>query len=254
MRAIAFDLWETLISDLPEIAVRQEQSRLQRVGQALHAAGHLFERPHLEAAYRSAWTDCWERYWSRDRDMPARQQIIHMLEALHLDPDSLSSELLDQVETGYTDAAAEHLPIAITGALEMLGDLRSLGLSIGIVSNPGRTPGSVLRVVLDRLGLAQHVDAAIFSNELGICKPQREIFEAVRQQLGCRFGEMIFVGDNPYADVYGSQQCGMTAIHFAPPTRGMAVGPMTRDGWTLAPHHTVRSLTEVTPLVRSMLQ
>jgi putative hydrolase of the HAD superfamily len=108
--------------------------------------------------------------------------------------------------------------------------LKERGFAIGLISNTGRTPGSVLRQILDRLGLAPSIDAMVFSNEHGQCKPQRSIFDALRRALGVEYDEMVFVGDNLYVDVFGAQRCGMRAVHFVPAARRRSI---TR--WRLCP-------------------
>jgi len=102
-------------------------------------------------------------------------------------------------------------------------DLRSSGYRLGLISNTGRTPGSALRQILQRLGLSEVLDAMVFSNEHGHCKPVPSIFEELRSALGVEFEEMLFVGDNLYVDVHGAQSAGMRAVHFVPRVRGTAV-------------------------------
>jgi len=98
----------------------------------------------------------------------------------------------------------------------VLAELKARGYRLGLISNTGRTPGSALREVLDELDLAQHIDAMVFSNEHGVCKPRTSIFAALREALGVDYGETLFVGDNLYVDVHGAQRAGMRAVHFIP--------------------------------------
>ena len=81
----------------------------------------------------------------------------------------------------YALAIVDFLPAMIPGALDVVRELQSRGYRLGLISNTGRTPGYALRAILDRLGL--RFDAMVFSNEHGECKPQRSIFEALRQAL-----------------------------------------------------------------------
>jgi putative hydrolase of the HAD superfamily len=111
---------------------------------------------------------------------------------------------------------------------ELLTELRRRGLRTGLISNTGRTPGYALRKILDRLDLSRYIDAMVFSNEHGACKPQPSIFEQLRSALGVRYEEMLFIGDNLYVDVYGAKRCGMRAVHFIPEVRGTAVAPAVK--------------------------
>ncbi|HVR40987.1 MAG TPA: HAD family hydrolase, partial [Thermoanaerobaculia bacterium] len=176
-------------------------------------------------------------------------QIEHFLEELDLDPSSFGEPLLAELEHAYARAAVEIPPRAIEGAHETLATLKSRGLRVGLISNTGRTPGYALREILDILGLAPSIDVMVFSNEHGECKPQASIFEELRRCLGVAYEEMMFVGDNVYADVHGAQRCGMRGVHFTPPVKGQAVAPAVEHGLTIVPDAEIRDLREVLALV-----
>src|SRR5262245_32315451 len=217
IRAIAFDLWETLITDTPALSKAQEQLCLERMAQILGR-----QRAAIERAYRDVWRRCQELYWSRDEDVPCRRQIEHFLEEAGFEVDEATMVAL---EHAYANAAVETLPAIVDGADEVVPSLKERGYLIGLISNTGRTPGYALREILARLGLGASIDAMGFSNEHGACKPQRSIFEALRSALGVAYHEMMFVGDNLYVDVHGAKRCGMTAVHFVPAQRGTAIAP-----------------------------
>lgn len=245
IKAVAFDLWETLITDTPDVSKKQERLRLARMEEILTAGGHGAVAERIEHAYRALWHRCLELYWSEDRDIPCRRQIEHFLEALDLSHEAFDEETLAALEEAYASAAFEILPKPVDGAVEMLSAVRARGVRIGLISNTGRTPGSVLRRILDALGLASSIDVMLFSNEHGQCKPQSSIFDELRQQLGVAYDEIVFVGDNLYADVHGAQRCGMHAVWFDPPVRGTAVAPPVDHALDIVPDATVRSLRDL---------
>lgn len=244
LRAVGFDLWETLITDTPELSKRQERLRLGRMEEILTAHGYGALSARIERAYRDLWHRCHELYWAEDRDIECRRQIEHFLEALDLDPSAFAHETLDELEKAYAMAAVEIPPMIIPGALDVLRDLKSRNLRLGLISNTGRTPGYALREVLQQAGISQYLDAMVFSNEHGVCKPHQSIFEALRTSLGVSYEEMAFVGDNLYVDVLGAQRLGMRAIHFDPPVRGTAVAPPV-EHHEVEPDATVTRLNDV---------
>lgn len=245
LRAVAFDLWETLITDTPELSRQQERLRLTRMEEILAAHGFDELADRIEHAYRALWHRCQDLYWSMDLDVPCRRQIEHFLEELELDPSTFSESVLEALEDAYAGAALEILPKTVDGAEELLAALKARGLRVGLISNTGRTPGSVLRSILEELRLAPSIDVMVFSNEHGECKPQASIFEELRRGLDVAYEEMMFVGDNPYVDVHGAQRVGMKGVHFDPPTRGTAVAPAVEHGLEIVPYARVTSLRDL---------
>jgi len=249
LKAISFDLWETLITDTPALSRQQERLRLTRMEQILAAGGYTALVDRIEHAYRALWHRCQELYWSFDKDVPCRIQIEHFLEELELEVNDETT--LAALEDAYAHAAVEVLPAVVDGAAETLSELKSRGFQIGLISNTGRTPGYALRRVLGELGLAQSIDVMVFSNEHGFCKPVTSIFEELRHGLGVAYEEMAFVGDNLYADVHGAQRLGMLALHFTPEKRGTAIAPPVDHGLEILPDAVVRDLREVIAFVDS---
>lgn len=252
LRAIAFDLWETLITDTPELSKQQERLRLTRMEEILTASGYSELADRIEHAYRALWHRCHDLYWSMDLDVPCRRQIDHFLEELELDPASFEERVLEALEDAYAGAALEILPKTVEGAESLLVSLKARGLRVGLISNTGRTPGSVLRGILDALGLSSSIDVMVFSNEHGQCKPQPSIFEELRRGLEVDYPEMAFVGDNLYVDVYGAQRCGMRGVHFEPAVRGTAVAPPVDHGLEIYPDARIHRLADLLPVVETL--
>ena len=64
--------------------------------------------------------------------------------------------------------------------------------------------------VLKRVGIEKLLDRVIFSGDVGKAKPHKEIFEKAFD--GFSNEEILHVGDNPIADVDGSQNYGTYAL------------------------------------------
>ena len=252
LKAIGFDLWETLITDSTELSRRQERLRLTRMEETLRSSGFTAEAERIEKAYRRLWHRCHDLYWSADIDVPCRRQIEHFLEELGLETCSFTEEALESLELAYAHAAVEIPPAMVAGAMETLMAVKARGMRVGLISNTGRTPGYALRRVLEQNGMAAYIDAMVFSNEHGACKPQLSIFEALRSALDVDWREMLFIGDNLYVDVFGAQRCGMRAVHFDPPTRGTAVAPPVQLEHPVVPDATITNLSDRPRVIESL--
>ncbi len=111
---------------------------------------------------------------------------------------------------------AEHegwQPARVLGATThaMLESLRARGLKLGLVSN-AFDPGWLLRRDLEQMGIAERIDFAVFSSEVGKRKPHPEIFEQALIALGAAAEESLFVGDRLFEDVRGADEVGMTTV------------------------------------------
>jgi putative hydrolase of the HAD superfamily len=90
----------------------------------------------------------------------------------------------------------------------LLESLRGRELKLGLVSN-ALDPPALLHADLDRLGIAERVDVAVFSSEVGKRKPHPAIFERALAALDVAPAEALFVGDRLIEDVQGAARVGM---------------------------------------------
>jgi putative hydrolase of the HAD superfamily len=99
----------------------------------------------------------------------------------------------------------------------LLDALRERGLRLGLVSNAVDPPW-LLHRDLERYGVAERLDVAVFSSETGWRKPHPAIFERALGSLGVEPGRTLFVGDSLVNDVGGAAALGMRtcqALWFA---------------------------------------
>jgi putative hydrolase of the HAD superfamily len=99
---------------------------------------------------------------------------------------------------------ADHFEL-FEDALPVLGDLRSRGLKLALLSNTGRD--------LDEF-VAHHgidVDAILTSRVHGKTKPHETIFHAILERLDVPPEVAVMVGDDPTDDVEGAAAVGMQA-------------------------------------------
>ena len=93
----------------------------------------------------------------------------------------------------------------------LLESLRGRGLKLGLVSN-AFDPGWLLQRDLEQMGLAERLDFAVFSSEVGKRKPHPAIFERALEALSVAASETVFVADRLYEDVRGAGELGMTTV------------------------------------------
>jgi HAD superfamily hydrolase (TIGR01509 family) len=86
---------------------------------------------------------------------------------------------------------------------------RARGFRVAVISNCDH----VTRPVVDHLGLEREVDAVLLSCELGLRKPEAQLFEEGLRRLGARVEDAVFVDDQPeYLD--GADRLGLLALQM----------------------------------------
>lgn len=93
----------------------------------------------------------------------------------------------------------------------LLESLRDRGLKLGLVSN-ALDPPWLLHRDLEQLGVAERLDTAVFSSEVGLRTPHPAIFRAALERLGVEPEQALFVGDSLANDVAGAAALGMTTV------------------------------------------
>ncbi len=96
----------------------------------------------------------------------------------------------------------------VPGTREMLVDL-SGRYKLAIISN---ATSNVSRLALQESNLEQYFDVLVLSRDLGIRKPDPEIFNFTLQNLGVKSSEAVHVGDSLENDVQGAENVGMKTV------------------------------------------
>ena len=212
IEAVTFDLWDTLIQEVPGGAAVVARLRLDAIRRILDASGFDPPRETLEVAYKRIG-DHLEAIWSREEDISVEEQVHLLLDSLDAGIlERISSTTLADVEKAYSESMLQHRPKLLTGAKATLVAVKESGRRMGLISNTGKTPGSVLRTMLDEMDVLDRFGVTIFSNEVRARKPARKIFDVALTELDVDPGRAVHIGDNPWADIDGAKAAGMSAI------------------------------------------
>jgi HAD superfamily hydrolase (TIGR01549 family) len=136
-------------------------------------------------------------------DVPQRPYVDVLRELGVGDPDAF----IDAEHEAWRPAHA-----VLGSAQAMLDSLRGRGIKTGVVANSWPDPARVLRADVEASGLAPLLDVTVFSEEVGVSKPQPEIFLHALRQIGVDPDHAMFVGDRLETDVQGAANVGMTTV------------------------------------------
>jgi putative hydrolase of the HAD superfamily len=203
LRAVLFDWGDTLMEfgyD-PELVEAGQRAGLEALGlESLPVADAITEhfREHYEPLF-------WVHGTLEEIEYPGlvRELLGHF-----------GIEVSDEELGRFLEA--EHAawePARVLGSTThaLLESLRNRGLRLGVVSN-AFDPGWLLHRDLEQMGIAERVDFAVFSSEVGKRKPHPEIFQRALDALGVAAEEAMFVGDRLYEDIRGANEVGMTSV------------------------------------------
>jgi putative hydrolase of the HAD superfamily len=216
IEAVSFDLWDTIVVDDSDEAIRAERGlrskRLERrhvTWEALDAQAPIpldtvtLAYDCVESAFNKVWHDQHVTWTIGER-------IDVLLQGLGR---TLPSSARANVIEAHATMEVEIPPLLIEGAAAALADLATR-YRLCIVSDAVVTPGTGLRQILERYGLLGYFEAFAFSDEVGRSKPDRRGFAAVADQLGLSLEQIVHIGDRQHNDIAGPQALGMKAVLF----------------------------------------
>lgn len=187
----------------------------------------------------------WETFWPKNRDtwymmvdgvlpgdVARLYSFVNTLRALGAD-ERLAAAMLEDWE-GHIVAATR----LFDDARSTIERLRIAGLRLGIVTNGYTT---MQRRKIQHHRLASVVDFVLISEEAGVHKPAKGIFDLALERAEATAEQSVFVGDTPSADIDGARKAGLRAVLVDP-----------RDTWSDFQDdgvHRIRQLGELLPLL-----
>jgi len=190
----------------------------------LETARLRVSRRALEAGYEASGGYLGRR-WRDHRDVPVQSHVSAILAGADPDlPRRIGPGVMAELVEAYARPALLVPPAVDPGARAALEALAARGYAMVLVSNTMRTPGVVLRTLLQRYGLLEFFAHTTFSDEVGVRKPAPEIFALSLRAVGGDAATAVHVGDDAVLDVEGARAAGMRAIHLQ-----AAPGPSAAD-------------------------
>lgn len=122
-----------------------------------------------------------------------------------------AAELAPQVSKHMSEAykpqvfVPEEVPSVLT-------QLKEAGYRLGVVSNR-ETP---FQKELDEMNLTSYFDFLLAAGEVGSFKPDTKIFHHALGMANAKADEALYIGDNYFADVVGSNQAGLIPVLYDP--------------------------------------
>jgi putative hydrolase of the HAD superfamily len=178
------------------------------------AAKHLAagSDPSREDEIRDCLVEVEAEAWARipvdQRSFTLAQLLATASQRLHLD---VAAAVIEEATQGHLDAWTPHIRHDPQAA-PVLAALKERGLQVGLLSNT-HWPRQFHEHFLARDGLAENIDARLYTSEMTYSKPHASAFHAVLDALDVADpAHAVFVGDRAYDDVFGAQQAGLLGV------------------------------------------
>ncbi len=210
--AVTFDLWQTLLLDDRDVGLARTMVRIEGARAALARFGEDYGLEHIQEAYWACYRRC-SSIRKRHMDVSFREQVDIFID--YISPGlvrRLDQETIDEIAGIYADSFLVRPPSPHPDALNVLTGLKDIGLSLGLISNTGMTPGTTFRRFLENEGMLAHFDALTFSDEVLISKPSSEIFLMTLRAMSAAPEQTVHVGDHVVNDVVGAKRCGLKTV------------------------------------------
>ncbi|MFH1615487.1 MAG: HAD family hydrolase [Planctomycetota bacterium] len=208
IRAVLFDVGETLLNfdriDSSR-AFKEAAESSYRFLQQLGVPTGGFRRYYLHNMISLHIRILWSNVTGRDFDALAALKQGGAKKGL-----SLSDEQWQKLAWLWYEPLSR-LASVESDILQTLGDLKQLGLKLGIVSNTFINSCSLDRHFA-QLGMLEFFPVRIYSYMIKSRKPAKRIFEIAAEKLAVPCQETMFVGDRIDTDIKGAIKARMTAV------------------------------------------
>ena len=232
-KAILFDWAYTLVDLIGD----NDRDPLKAVFDFLQGKG--VSLPVFEEAYSS----CHDLFYkmiavSRETHLEARfEQVLNWFLIRYQVPINGKTSVPELLAVYYEDVY-RHRKV-YDDVVATLKTLKAAGIPMAIVSNT-TNPGSMKDRERELLGLDSFFKFSIYSSEVPFRKPHPSIFHLAVDRMELPVDQILFVGDNLYADVVGAQAVGLRAAwvnrnHHKPPAG-------------VAPDYEIRNISELLQL------
>jgi len=231
IKAITFDLWDTVFIDDSDEPKRKAAGRLPKKEERRQLVLE-YARKHrniskelvdsvydaVDAAYRKVWHDQFVTWKVVERleivwhDQFVTWKVVERLEIIFTGLGiNLPSDEMDEIVRLHEEMELEFRPDFIDGVKEAIEELHK-SYKLGVISDTIFSPGRVLREILKGEGLLKYFDHFVFSDEIGNSKPKPIVFESACENLGVQAHELIHIGDREHNDILGPKKLGIGAV------------------------------------------
>lgn len=208
IKVVTVDFWNTLFDS--SNGIERNAYRKARLFEVFNSYDTEITSEQYDIAIQKSW-EFFNNVWFSSKRTPMPYETIEFFwDYLKLPYDRPT---INFVADFFAQSTIDIPPKLNLGVLESL-EFLSGKYKIGLVSDTGFTPGSLLRKLLEKEGVLGYLSSFSFSDETGVSKPHPKAFETILSEIGCLPEEAIHIGDIEKTDIVGAKSIGMKAILY----------------------------------------
>lgn len=207
IKAITFDCWDTLLDDDES----RENKRREHFRFTLNENAFLVTQDEIDELFLKE-AELFKNYIIENKKTRSSRERIETI--LLLANAQIPESEVDKLAIFCDRIALELLPPVVPGSKDAL-EILSQHYKLGLICNTGWHSAQTVRQILEENDLPKYFSHLTFSDEVGVAKPHKQIFEYTLEKLGSRTEEAVHIGDSEYSDIVGAKQANMKAILFA---------------------------------------
>ncbi|MBM7603846.1 putative hydrolase of the HAD superfamily [Metabacillus crassostreae] len=201
VKVVCFDLDETLYDQLEPFSL------------ALQSENITIESSLIEPVFKKVrfYSDLlWKSYTNGkiDLDELRTERLIRSCNDFNLD---LSKEKASLIQTAYEEQQNSIKPFS--GVKSLIINLQKNNKLVGIITN-GPVEHQLNKISALELHLLIPRNKIFISDEIGIAKPDKRIFQFVQEQLAVDSHQCCYIGDNWENDIAAPIEAGWKTIWF----------------------------------------
>ncbi len=124
---------------------------------------------------------------------------------------------------------------------DALEALKEIDAKKGLITDG---PADVQRDKIDSFGLEKYFDNIVISGEVGLSKPNKEIFDYALEKLDSNQSNSLYVGNVPQLDVKGAKNAGLLSVVREEDGSDL---PIKESNYQ--PDYTIRDMTELLDII-----
>jgi len=211
----SFDLWLTLIKSNPEFKVE----RAKIFQRDYNSPGKSYDE--VAKAFRQVDLMCNAVNEHTGKNIDADEMYLMVISIVNDNQLNFDDIDTSKLYRGMESLLFNYMPLPYADVtIETLDHLKNKsGSTFSLLSNTGFIKGETLRKVLVEMNIAQYFNFQLYSDEVGMSKPNPELFDLMLNEIQninypkeITLNNIIHIGDNPKNDTAAAEAAGIKSL------------------------------------------